>query len=244
MPKAKSPNLKENKYLAYLIEIRKRLLFVVSLFLVSSIVGFIYYQKIIGLVLNFFSLEGVNIVFTNPFQFFSLALNSGLIVGVAITFPILIYQLLNFLRPALQSKEYTRILALLPLALLLFIGGFIYGVAMMKYVLQIFYQAATSLSIGNMLDVENFLSKVLLTGLLMGVGFLFPIVMTLLMQLGLVKHSFFVHQRPIIYIIFVIFVIFLPPPDLFSDVVLAAPLVILFELTLLLNRVFLKSNYL
>lgn len=242
MPKAKLPSSSENKYLAYLIEIRKRLLFVVSLFVITSIVGFIYYQDIIGLVINFFSLKGVNIVFTNPFQFFSLALNSGLIVGVSITFPILVYQVLGFLRPALRPKEYHKILALLPLAFILFIGGFVYGVFMMKYVLQIFYQAATSLAIGNMLDVESFLSKVLLTGLLMGVGFLFPIFMTLLMQLGLVKPVFFAGQRPIIYIIFVIFVLFLPPPDLFSDVVLAAPLVILFESTLFLNRAFLKAR--
>lgn len=242
MPKTAVAESSTNKYFAYLVEIRKRLLFAISLFIVSSIVGFIYYQKIIGLILNFYEMKGVNIVFTNPFQFFTLALNAGLAIGIAITIPILVYQILSFLRPALKSKEYRRIMALLPIAFVLFVFGFFYGVAMMRYVVQIFYQASTALSIGNMVDIESFLSSVLITGLLMGVAFLFPVVMSLLMQLGIIKYSSFVHQRSLAYVVFVIFVILLPPPDLFSDVVLLAPLVILFELTLILNRTFLKVH--
>jgi sec-independent protein translocase protein TatC len=244
MPKVQKPNSSANKYFAYLVEIRKRLLFVISLFIVASIIGFIYYQNVVSLILNYFSFKGVNIVFTNPFQFFTLALNTGLAIAVTIILPVIIYQVLSFLKPALKPKEYTRIIILLPLAMLLFIGGFIYGVVMMKYVVQIFYQASRALSIGNMVDVEKFLSSVIITGLLMGVAFLFPIVMSILMQLGVVKYRVFAHQRPIIYIIFTIFVLLLPPPDILSDVVLFTPLVILFELTLILNRVFFKTHLL
>ena len=230
------------KYYPYLLEIRKRFLFVGSLFVVASIVGFILYQKILTLILDFFSLEGVNIVFTTPFQFFTLALNSGLIVGVAVVVPILIFQLISFLKPALQAKEFRIIVNILPLALLLLGAGFVYGVIVMKLLMQIFYQTSLSLQIGNMLDVENFLSKVLMTGLLMGIAFLFPIVMTVLMLLKLIKHSFFERQRIYAYLIAVIFVLLLPPPDLISDIILFAPLVILFELTLILNRIFLKTH--
>ncbi|MDO8488155.1 MAG: twin-arginine translocase subunit TatC [bacterium] len=230
------------RYLPFVLELRKRLLFAVSLFVVASLIGFIYYERIITFVLSFFSLKGVNIVFTTPFQFFTLALNCGLIVGVIVVIPILIYQFLSFLKPALRPKEYRLLVTILPLAILLFIGGFIYGVAMMKYVVQIFYQTSVKLQIGNILDVESFLSKVLITGLLMAVAFLFPIAMTILMQLKLVKHKTFNNQRPIAYLIGLAFVILLPPPDLMSDVILFAPLVILFELTLLLNRIFLKTH--
>jgi sec-independent protein translocase protein TatC len=230
------------KYFPYLLEIRKRFLFVGSVFVIASIVGFFLYQKIITFVLNFFSLEGVNIVFTTPFQFFTLALDCGLIVGVVVVVPILIFQLLSFLKPALRGKEYRIIVNILPLALILLAAGFVYGVIVMKLLMQIFYQTSLSLQIGNMLDVENFLSKVLLTGLLMGIAFLFPIFMTVLMLLNLVKHSFFARQRIYAYLIAVLFVLLLPPPDLISDLILFAPLVILFELTLILNRIFLKRH--
>ena len=155
---------------------------------------------------------------------------------------VIIFQLLGFLKPALRQREYRILVNILPLTLVLFSLGFGYGVLVMKLLLQIFYRTSVSLQIGNVLDIEKFLSNVLLTGLLMGVAFLFPIVMTVLMLLNLVKHSFFERQRIYAYLIAVIFVILLPPPDLISDVVLFAPLVILFELTLILNRVFLKTH--
>lgn len=231
-----------DKFYPYLLEIRKRFLFVGSLFVISAIVGFFMYQQIIALILGFFSLEGINIVFTTPFQFFTLALNCGLIVGVVVIIPVLISQLLSFLKPALQKKEYRIIVSILPLTFILFGLGFVYGIMAMKSLLQLFYQASQTLQIGNMLDVENFLSKIIMTGLMMGIAFLFPIVMTVLILLKLVKHSFFEKQRVYAYLIFAVFVLFLPPPDLLSDAILFAPLVILFELTLILNRIFLKTH--
>ena len=231
-----------SRYYPFLLEIRKRFLFVGSLFVIAAIVGFFSFQRIVTLVLGFFSLQGINIVFTTPFQFFTLALNSGLVVGVIVVIPVVIFQLLGFLKPALRQKEYRILVNILPLALVLFSLGFGYGVLVMKLLLEIFYRTSVSLQIGNVLDIEKFLSNVLLTGLLMGIAFLFPIVMTVLMLLKLVKHSFFERQRIYAYLIAVIFVILLPPPDLISDIVLFAPLVILFELTLILNRVFLKTH--
>ena len=231
-----------SRYYPFLLEIRKRFLFVGSLFVIAAIVGFFSFQRIVTLVLGFFSLQGINIVFTTPFQFFTLALNCGLVVGVIVVIPVIIFQLLGFLKPALRQKEYRILVNILPLTLVLFSLGFGYGVMVMKLLLQIFYRTSVSLQIGNVLDIEKFLSNVLLTGLLMGVAFLFPIAMTVLMLLNLVKHSFFERQRIYAYLIAVIFVILLPPPDLISDVVLFAPLVILFELTLILNRVFLKTH--
>ena len=231
-----------SRYYPFLLEIRKRFLFVGSLFVIAAIVGFFSFQRIVTLVLGFFRLQGVNIVFTTPFQFFTLALNSGLVVGVIVVIPVVIFQLLGFLKPALRQKEYRILVNILPLALVLFSLGFGYGVLVMKLLLEIFYRTSVSLQIGNVLDIEKFLSNVLLTGLLMGIAFLFPIVMTVLMLLKLVKHSFFERQRIYAYLIAVIFVILLPPPDLISDIVLFAPLVILFELTLILNRVFLKTH--
>jgi sec-independent protein translocase protein TatC len=233
---------KDGKFYPYLLEIRKRLLFVGSIFVIATIIGFFLYQNLVIFFLSFFSLKGVNIVFTTPFQFITLALNCGLIVGVVATIPILIFQLLSFLKPALQKREYRIIINILPLSLVLVAAGFVYGVIVMKYMVQIFYQASVSLRVGNVLDIEKFLSSVLLTGLLMGVAFLFPIVMTILMLLKVIKHSFFDNNRLYAYLIFIAFVILLPPPDLLSDLVLFVPLVILFELTLVLNRIFLKTH--
>ncbi len=233
-----------NKYYPYLLEIRKRLLFVMALFVTAAIVGFLHYERIVRWSLHFFNLQGLNVVFTSPFQFFTLAVNSGIFAGLVVIFPLLLYQLLSFLRPALKPREFKIVAAGLPISILLFIGGFAFGVTVMKYVVTIFYQKSVELQIGNILDIELLLSKIIMTGSLMGVAFQFPIVMSVLMHFHIVKYKAFAAQRPLAYLLALTFVMFLPPTDLMSDALLVLPLVILFELTLLLNRWVLKSHLL
>jgi sec-independent protein translocase protein TatC len=246
MAKKSSASLSEpyEKYLPFLLEVRKRLMFVVGVFLVSSIIGFLYYEKIVVFVLSFLNLEGVNVVFTSPFQFFTLSVNSGFVVGLVVVLPLIISQILSFVRPALQPKEYKLILMSLPLTIILFITGFAFGVSVMKYLVAIFYQKSVELQIGNILDIELLLSKIMVTGALMGIAFQFPIVMTILLRLKVIKYKLFVQQRSIFYLTSVFFVLLLPPTDLMSDLFLTLPLVILFELTLILNKLVLKSHLL
>ncbi len=230
-----------NKYFPYLLEIRKRLLFIASLFIVAAIAGFFYYEKIIALILTFLNLKGVNIVFTSPFQFFSLAINSGVFVGVIAIFPLLVYQLLTFIKPALNPKEYRLITIPLPLSIILFVIGFAYGVNVMKYVVTIFYQKSLELHIGNVLDIELLLNKIIMTSLLMGLSFQFPIIMSVLLHLKTIKLKSIYAQRPFVYAGSMLFVMLLPPTDIMSDFILFLPLVFLFELTLVLNRFLLKK---
>lgn len=224
------------KYYPYLMEARKRLLFIVSIFLVSGFFGFFYYERIINIVLDLLNLAGVNIVFTSPFQFFTLAVNSGFLAGTIVALPLIFLQILSFLKPALSDKEYKLILLLVPVAVVLFSGGFVFGVAIMKYVIGIFYQKSIELDIGNLLDISLLLSKIIFTGALMGLAFQFPVVMTILMRLKIVKYKAFIRQRFLAWAVAIIFAALLPPTDVLSLLLLTLPLVLLFELTLLLNR--------
>lgn len=227
-----------NKYFPLLSEVRKRLLFVVAIFLSFGILGFFYYEKIITFSLKLLDLNGVNIVFTSPFQFLNLAVSSSLLIGTIITIPILIYQILVFLKPALRVNEYRTIIAFLPLSIILFLGGFAFGFLMMKYVVSVFYTKSVELNIGNMLDVSKLLSQILVTASLMGIAFQYPIAMSLLMKFKVVAYETFVKQRPIAYVIAILFAAFMPPTDILSLILLTLPLIVLFELTLLLNRIY------
>ncbi|PIP52910.1 hypothetical protein COX08_03880 [Candidatus Beckwithbacteria bacterium CG23_combo_of_CG06-09_8_20_14_all_34_8] len=82
----------------------------------------------------------------------------------------------------------------------------------------------------------------MVTSSLMGVAFQYPIVMTLLIRFKVIKHKTFEKQRPFAYVIALAFAAILPPTDLFSLILLTLPLVILFETTLILNRMFLKTH--
>ncbi|MFH0937469.1 MAG: twin-arginine translocase subunit TatC [Candidatus Daviesbacteria bacterium] len=231
-------NVLINKYSSFLLEMRKRLLFTLAFFGVMTLVGFVFYEKIIKFLIDILSLKGVNIVFTSPFQFINLAISCGLTTGLALIFPLIIYQVLSFLKPALREKEYKMVVRFLPFSIILFLIGFSFGFLIMKWQIEIFLARSISLDIGNILDISRLLNTVLLTSMLMGIGFQFPIVLLLLMRIGIVKHAQLSKQRLWAYLGSFIFAILLPPDSIIADVLLSLPLVILFELTLLLNRIF------
>lgn len=230
------------KYRPYLMEIRTRLLFISAVFFVAALIGFFNFQQIIRFVMKLYDLKGINIAFTSPFQFVNLAIDSGVSVGILVVFPLLIYQLLSFLKPALQAKEYLFVLSALPVSIILFIVGFVFGSWMMKFVITIFSQQSEALQIQNLWDIENFLSQIFLTAVFLGILFQFPVVLTTLIRLKVVTYLTITKLRLPIYGLLVILTLMMPPTDLLSDALIFFPLAILFEGTLLLNRKFNKKE--
>jgi len=235
-------NIRSSQYFPFLIDIRKRLLFALFVFAIATLVGFIFYERIIKFLIDILSLQGINIVFTSPFQFINLAISCGIATGLIFTFPILIYQILSFLKPALKEIEYKMIVRFLPFSIFLFLMGFSFGVFIMKWQIEIFLARSVSLEIGNILDISRLLSTVLLTSIFLGIGFQFPIIILLLLRLRILKHSNLSKKRLWIYLGSFLFAILLPADSILADILFALPLIILFEITLMLNRVLDKKS--
>ncbi len=230
------------KFSHLFVEVKKRLLFILTAFLASTTVGFIFYEKIIKILVNSLGLKDINIVFTSPFQFINLAISCGLTTGLIISLPILIYQILSFLKPALKVKEFKMITRFLPISTILFIFGFIFGAFMMKWQIEISLTHSISIGIGNVLDISKLLTTILMTSILMGIGFQFPIILTILLRLQIIKPKQLSDKRMVVYLCSFIFAIMLPPDSILADVLLSLPLIFMFELTLILHRVFKKSH--
>lgn len=231
-----------SKYSPYLAEIRKRILVILCVFAVGMIIGFTYYELFIKFLIDILNLKGLNIVFTSPFQFISLAISCGVATGLVLIFPLLIYQIFSFLKPALKKKEYRLVIGSLPFSILLFLIGFSFGFLIMKWQIQIFLERSLSLGIGNILDISRLLSTVILTSTLMGIGFQFPVILLLLMRISIIKHDQLSKKRQWVYLGSFMFAILLPPDSILADILLSLPLLILFELTLILNHIFEKRK--
>ena len=224
-----------DRFSPFVKEVRRRLLFSVAVFVVTTLVGFIFYEKIIKFLIDILGLKGINIVFTSPFQFINLATSCGITVGLVFVSPLLVSQVMSFLKPALKKKEFRKIVGFLPFSIFLFLIGFTFGILIMKWQIQISLAKSISLGIGNILDISRLLTTVLLTSALMGLGFQFPIVLLLLMFIGVINRQQLGKLRPWVYLGSFIFAIVLPPDSVLADVLLALPFIFLFELTLLLN---------
>lgn len=231
-----------NKYYPFLVEVRKRILITVVVFFASTLFGFFFYENIIRFLIEILGLKTVNIVFTSPFQFINLAISCGIASGIILSFPLLLIQVLFFLKPALQRKEFRMVLRFIPVSFILFLIGFAFGALIMRWQIEIFLSKSVSLGIGNILDISRLLSTVIMTSALMGISFEFPILLLLLMGLGIVKRKFLSKIRPWFYLGSFLFAILLPPDSILADILLSLPLIVLFELTLILSRVFQKKQ--
>lgn len=220
----------------YLYELRSKLFRVLIAFAVGVIFGIVRNQWIITTLISVFNLKNINIVLVSPYQFINLAVSVSLLSGIIFASPLLAYEFLSFIKPALKDQEYRLLVKLLPVSIILFIGGFIFGVWMLQFIIDIYVKTSLSFNIGNLWDVQAFLTQIIVMGTSLGIVFELPIVLTILLRLGLIKRSMLVAQRRFVYAGLIIFDVLLPPTDILSLSLIFIPLALLFESTLLFNQ--------
>jgi len=219
----------------YLYAIRRRLISVIVVFAFGVVLGLVFYQKILQVIIFLFQLNPKNLVFTSPTEVLSLMFNIAIFCGVVLSFPYFIYQLLSLVKPALTKKEYHFLVTLLPTSGSLLIAGLVFGVWVMRFTVSLYQKASLSLKIGNFWGVERFLSQMILTSISTALLFQLPIILSALIRFGLVKKAILREKRPYIWAILLILAVLLPPTDPLSLIILTLPLLLLFEITLLLN---------
>ena len=220
----------------YLPELQSKLIKILIAFAVGVAFGIIRNQWIITTLISIFNLKNINIVLVSPYQFINLAVSISILFGIIFAGPFLIYELLSFVRPALQEHEYKLIIHLLPLSVILFFSGFVFGARILQFVIDIYVRTSQSFNIGNLWDVEAFLTQIVVMGTSMGIVFQLPIVLTILLRLGIIQRSMLTSKRRYVYAALLIFDVFLPPTDILSLSLIFIPLAMLFEGTLLFNQ--------
>lgn len=220
----------------YLSEIQSKLIKILIAFVVGFIVGIIRNQWIISTLISIFNLDTVNIVLVSPYQFINLAVSISILTGIIFSAPLLTYEFFSFIKPALKGPEYRLLIKLLPIGVLLFISGFVFGVRILQFVIDIYVRTSRAFNIGNFWDVESFLAQIVTMGTSMALVFELPIVLTILLRIGLIKRQTLTSKRKFVYAALLVFDVFLPPTDILSLSLIFIPLALLFEGTLLFNQ--------
>lgn len=224
------------RFMPYLSEVRRKLFFTGVIFLIATGAGFYYYQKILLTLMGFFDLEGIQIVLTSPYQFFSLALSTGITVGLAFTLPLIAHHFMSFIKPALRPQEFRILYRALPLSFILLIAGFAFGIWIMNFVINLFQQTTLDFSVSNVWDISQFFTQILFTAISLALVFQFPLFLVIAMKFGLIERQKLTRNRPIIYATALVFAAILPPTDPFSLALMTIPLIFLFEFALLINK--------
>ena len=218
----------------HISELRRRIIVIISVVIIGTIVSYIFREKLIDLILS--PVRELDFIYLTPPELFLAYVKIALVVGIIATSPIIFWQIWVFLVPGLKKKEkiYLGIAIVVGYFLFLLGGYFAYRV-IIPITIDFFVRLSTEtiqpqFSFGN---YTGFISSILLS---FGIVFELPILIALLTKFNLITASILRKYRK--YLILVIFIAasFLSPPDLVSQLLLAAPLLVLFEISVLISQ--------
>lgn len=164
-------------------------------------------------------------------QYFSVAL----IAAVCIMFPVVAYHIWAFIRPGLKKNENVLFLAALFFGLICFVIGvfFAYKI-MMPFMLYFLINLSEGSEIAASISVQSYLNFVFSIFIIFGLIFELPILSVLLTQLGLLKVEWMKKSRKVIIIVIFFVAAVVTPPDVVSQIMVAIPILVLYELSILI----------
>ncbi|MBF0503559.1 MAG: twin-arginine translocase subunit TatC [Candidatus Omnitrophica bacterium] len=182
------------------------------------------------------------LVFTAPGEAFSATMILDAVLALLVASPYILYQIWAFVAGALKPSEKKFVLIFAPLSLVFFISGgaFAYFVAVpMAYR---FLMSFSSEYLVPMVTVKNYLGFLGHMIVAFGAAFELPLVLAFLAKIGIATPEFLCQKRRHAIIIILIAAAFLTPPDIASQLTLAIPLMILYELGIIFVKIFCRIN--
>ncbi len=232
----------------HLIELRTRLVRCVVAVAIGGVVGWFAFHPVIDILNGPLErlAEDPNVsdkfLSLDPLEIFMLRVKMSAYLGIAIAMPFLLWQVWRFVAPGLYQNERRYASLFVASATVLFAMGATIAYYTLPEALG-FLQSMGGGNVQFQYSLEKYITLILYMMLAFGVGFQFPIVVVFLQLVGLVEPKQLAQfRRFAIVIIFVLAAVITPSADPISLIALAVPMVVFYEISILLGRLILRSR--
>jgi sec-independent protein translocase protein TatC len=238
-------NKKQETLLSHLYELRSRLLWVVGSVLVVFIGLFPFANKLYSYLagpLMAHLPEGSSMVAIDVASPFLTPFKLVFLVSIVLAIPIIFYHAWAFIAPGLYSNEKRLVFPLLVSSSLLFYVGMAFAYFIVFPLMFGFFTKVAPEGVAVMTDIGRYLDFVVKIFIAFGIAFEVPIVTLVLVKLGITTPNQLAGKRPYVIVGAFILGMLLTPPDIISQILLAIPVWLLFELGLALSRVMVSNK--
>ena len=225
--------MNDSKIIDHLLELRHRLLKFILFFGFLAAIGIPFASEIYSFIANPLIRvlpEGSQMIATEVASPFMAPIRLVLFVALLFSMPFLFYQTWMFISPGLYKNERKFTAPLMLSTVTLFFIGVSFAFFIVCPVIFNFFIAMTPESIQVMTDISQYINFIFKIVFAYGIAFEIPIATIILINSGIASKTSIVKARPYIIILFLIIGMLLTPPDIFSQLFLALPMWILFEI--------------
>ncbi len=235
----------------HLIELRRRLMWSIGGFFIAFLACFFFAKQLFNLLVVPFQLatswagldpDKVELIYTAPQEFFFTQIKLGMFGGLVIAFPLIAAQIYKFVAPGLYKNERQAFLPFLVASFILFLIGaalvyFFFTPMVMWFFLTMQQTGGNGeVEISLLPKVSEYLSLIMTLIFSFGLVFQLPVVTTLMARVGLLSAAGLADKRKWAIVIAFIVAAVLTPPDPVSQIGLAVPTILLYEISILLAR--------
>ena len=231
--------MSENSISSHLLELRSRLLKVIYLFIIFSIAGMPFATQIYSFVstpLIELMPVGSSMIATEVASPFMAPIKLVIYIALVFSMPWLFYQIWMYMSPGLLDSEKDFAAPLMISTVILFFSGISFAFFIVCPIVFKFFIAMAPESIQIMTDINQYLSFVFKLVFAFGIAFEIPIATLLLIRSGIASKKSMQSARPYLIVFFLFVGMLLTPPDVFSQLFLAIPMWLLFEIGLIISK--------
>jgi len=235
-----SDSLAEGTLLSHLIELRGRLLKVAAAVVVMFAILLPFSTRIFALVSEPLRevLPGGAMIATQVASPLLTPFKLTFFVALFLAMPVVLYQIWAFVAPGLYRKEKRFAMPLLASSILLFYMGIAFAYFFVFPLMFNFFTAVAPEGVEVQTDISQFLDFITTIVFAFGIAFEVPVSTVLIVWTGLTSPEKLAKARPYVFLGAFIMGMFLTPPDIISQTLLAVPVYILYELGILMSKVF------
>jgi sec-independent protein translocase protein TatC len=239
-------NLQQNQnqiLMTHLVELRKRLIIVISFFIASLITGFFISPKL----LNFIKKQPSAVeIDWNVFGFadgIAIYFKCALIVALLVTLPTALYQTWLFVKPGLTNIEKRGAFIYIPISFFLFIMGISFSYfVLFPMMLQFLSTINQTIGATETYGINQYFKLMFGIAFPISIMFELPVVTLFLTKIGIVNPSMLKKIRKVAYIVLVVIALAITPPDFVSDFLVSIPLLFLYEISIMASNWMYSKN--
>ena len=234
-----NPHNTEQPLVEHLLELRRRLIWIIGVLITCFVPTVPFAQNLYAFVAQpLLSVlpEHTSMIATDVVAPFFVPLKVALMSAFLLSLPHTLYQIWAFVAPALYQNEKRLIAPLVLSSILLFVMGMAFCYFVVFPIMFPFFANATPLGVNMATDIDKYLSFILGMFVAFGITFEVPVVVILLFRMGVISYAQLASSRPYVIVAAFVLAAIITPPDVLSQVMLALPMLFLYELGLLVCR--------